>query len=282
MPIKQLSLMAVFCGLTMLVIGVAVAADTSSGLAGFQEPGNTPQVFAPGLISTEAYEFAVTFTPDMSEMYLTRRADPEPNKIIMARVLEKGLEFAVPPPFRGAGDQFEPCVAPDGMGIYFGEADRLVVSRRDGGSWSTPEVLPNAVNSGFAMAICVDARGDLYFTGRDGLMVARRDGNGYRAAESLGPYFTRAEGGSAHGYIAPDGSYLVFDSQGRSDTKGRSDLYVSFHTAGNGWTEPKNLDVLNTVGTDMCASVSPDGRFLFFSRDGDIWWIDAAVLQIYR
>jgi hypothetical protein len=25
--------------------------------------------------------------------------------------------------------------------------------------------------------------------------------------------------------------------------------------------------------------LSPDGRYLFFTRDGDIYWVDAAVIE---
>jgi hypothetical protein len=33
------------------------------------------------------------------------------------------------------------------------------------------------------------------------------------------------------------------------------------------------------VSREMCPSLSPDGRFLFFSRDGDIYWVDAEIIQ---
>lgn len=270
------------CVLATMIACSTNAAETATGFAGFMAPDNTPQVFAPGVISTDSYEFAVTFTPDMSEMYLTRRTDPGPNQIVVAGITSEGIQAPVPASFSMKGGQFEPCIAPDGEAIYFGDGDKIVVSRKVDGHWSTTEELPDEVNSGFAMAICVDANGDFYFTGSDGLMVVRNEGNGYHAAESVDPHFTRAAGGSAHGYIAPAGDCLVFDSQGRGDAKGRADLYVSFRAEGGGWTEPRNLEALNSEGTEMCASVSPDGRFLFFSRDGDIWWVDAGVLELYR
>jgi Tol biopolymer transport system component len=271
--------------LVLLVVGTfntSIAAEKATGFAGFEAPGNIPRIFAPGLVSTDAYEFAVTFTPDMGQMYLTRRTDPGPNQIVVASLIQDQLQAAVPASFSESGGQYEPFVAPDGQAIYFGEGTKILVCRREDEQWATPQELPEAVNSGFAMAICTDATGNLYFTGGDGLMVVRRDGDDYLDAVSLDPHFARAAGGAAHGYVAPDGSFLVFDSQGRGDSKGRADLYVSFPTEGNRWSEPKNLDVLNTEGTDMCASVSPDGRFLFFSRDGNIWWVDAAVLEQYR
>ncbi len=265
------------------IVGMASSpANESVIFAGLNEPGTTPELFAPGQISTDAYEFAITFMPDMSELYLTRRKDPGPNRIVMAHVVDGEIQPTTRASFSQGNGQFEPCVAPDGAAIYFGVEDKIVVSRLVDGEWSAPEELPEAVNGGFAMAIGVDAEGDLYFTGSNGIMVAKRAGNELLAAESLGPHFARSAGGSAHGYIAPDGDLIIFDSQGRNDGKGRSDLYVSFKTDDSEWSEPRNLSALNTEATEMCASLSPDGRFLFYSRDGNIWWVSATVLDGYR
>lgn len=269
-------------GLAVLATTTSSANDEAAGFAGFDAPGTTPQIFAPGLISSDAYEFAVTFTPDMTEMYLTRRSDPGPNQIFMARVTAEGLQGPTPVSFCGSDGPYEPSIAPGGKTFYFGQGIQIMACQRNDDGWSAPQALPEAVNGGFAMSMCADAAENLYFTGNDGLVVARRNVDGYHAAETLGPNFGRAAGGSAHGYISPDGSFLVFDSQGRSDGLGRADLYVSFRTADGGWTEPRNLEALNTKGTDMCPSISPDGQFLFFSRDGNIWWVDASVLKLCR
>jgi hypothetical protein len=272
----------VILGVTLLTLGFlasqVVLAQSSTGYAGFETPGFTAEVFAPGLISTDAYEFAVTFTPDMAELYLTRRLDPGPNQIVMSRLVGGQLQEPVPASFDGPG-HYEPSVAPDGKTVYFGEGISIMSCTRQGAEWSMPALLPESINGGFAMSMCADGEGHLYFTGQNGLVVSRRQNGVLTPPVSLGPQFERTAGGSAHGYIAPDGSYVVFDAQGRSDVKGRADLYVSFRDADRGWTTPKNLITLNTTGNEMCPSVSPDGRFLFFCRDGDIWWVDAAILH---
>ena len=59
---------------------------------------------------------------------------------------------------------------------------------------------------------------------------------------------------------------------------GESDLYISFNKNGV-WTKPFNLGPkINTDKTEMAASVSPDGNYLFFHRgegnEGDIYWVD--------
>lgn len=74
-----------------------------------------------------------------------------------------------------------------------------------------------------------------------------------------------------------DESYIIYDGESTSGY-GNCDLYISFNKNGT-WTEPYNLGPeINTDQCEMTASVSPDGKYLFFHRggedNGDIYWID--------
>jgi Tol biopolymer transport system component len=97
--------------------------------------------------------------------------------------------------------------------------------------------------------------------------------------------------------VAPDGSYIVLTS-GRPGGHGNGDLYVSFRDPSSGaWSEPVNLGgQINTADTDYCPMITPDGRYLFFSRRvsdpidsgwegviaGDVYWVDANVIERLR
>jgi hypothetical protein len=37
-------------------------------------------------------------------------------------------------------------------------------------------------------------------------------------------------------------------------------------------------EVINTPGYEFCPFVTADEKYLFFSRDGDIYWVDAGLL----
>jgi hypothetical protein len=70
---------------------------------------------------------------------------------------------------------------------------------------------------------------------------------------------------------------MIFDGK-RSSGFGDCDLYISFNKNGI-WTEVYNLgSKINTEMCEMTASVSPDGKYLFFHRggedNGDVYWID--------
>jgi WD40-like Beta Propeller Repeat len=66
---------------------------------------------------------------------------------------------------------------------------------------------------------------------------------------------------------------------------------VSFRAADARWGSPINLGAgINTPDHEFCPIVTPDGRYLFFSRtygggtwatttDADVFWIDMAVVE---
>ena len=91
----------------------------------------------------------------------------------------------------------------------------------------------------------------------------------------------------AHPFIAPDESYLLFDGR-REGGYGDSDIYVSFRQADGSWGEAINLgETVNTARWEASATVTPDGKYLFFHRtvgegDNDIFWMDAAIIERLR
>jgi Tol biopolymer transport system component len=45
-------------------------------------------------------------------------------------------------------------------------------------------------------------------------------------------------------------------------------------------------DKINSSGYDTCPMLSPDGKYLFFTRNinrnGDIYWVDAKVIETFK
>lgn len=110
----------------------------------------------------------------------------------------------------------------------------------------------------------------------------------YQTPKLLGPQFNIGRY-NAHPYIAPDESYIIFDSV-RDTGNGSSDIYISFRTADNTWGPVISLgDKINTDASEKNASVSPDGKFIFFDRrtkrgnaDVTIYWVDAQIIETLR
>ena len=80
-------------------------------------------------------------------------------------------------------------------------------------------------------------------------------------------------------FVLPDDNTLVFVSN-RPDGAGRGDLYVSHRAANGHWNAANALAPgVNTPGHEITPYVTPDGRWLLFSRDGDIYWVAAQLLE---
>jgi hypothetical protein len=148
---------------------------------------------------------------------------------------------------------------------------------RTAGGWGEPTLL-------FPEAMFVTEAADrtLYFThlGADGGHIVRsvfRDG-AYQAPEPVGGGVA-TPAGTAHPAIAPDQRLLVFDSP-RAGGQGGFDLWVSYREAGGTWGAPVNLGPsVNSKGQNMCATLSADGQYLFFTRYEDIYWVSSEILR---
>jgi hypothetical protein len=82
-----------------------------------------------------------------------------------------------------------------------------------------------------------------------------------------------------HVFISPDESCMVFDAIPTQQSTGSS-IYTSFKKPDGTWCNPIKLNNdINSTGNQYLPSLSPDGKYLFFTRDGDIWWVNAKVVN---
>jgi hypothetical protein len=73
--------------------------------------------------------------------------------------------------------------------------------------------------------------------------------------------------------------YMIYCAE-RPDGHGKGDLFISFKNAKGEWAAAKNMGkAINSQGYEFCPFVTADGKYLFFSRDGDIYWVDAGVIE---
>lgn len=272
-------------------------------------PGLSPERFAPGVVSTDAIELNGVFAPDLMEFFFARLIDGV--QTMYHSQLAAGV-WSTPRPLLLFPDQRKAvaddmAVSPDGRELYFlgnhaagvGATD-IWRSTRINGTWSTAQVVPPPISTeaGEVYPVVV-GDGSLYFIsnraggpGRGNLYRAQRLPNGSFAAPVLVPAPINSKFGVGDTYVSPDESYMVLAS-GRPPSLGAGDLFVSFRRPGGGWSEPAHLGpTINTEHVDFCPMVTPDGRFLFFSRRegaswdnataGDVYWVDAKILDRFR
>jgi len=103
----------------------------------------------------------------------------------------------------------------------------------------------------------------------------------HQEPQNLGPVINSAANDHTP-FIAPDGSYLLFATQGRPDAPGSFRLCISFRD-GDGWTAPVGLgEKIDRVQMSLDPMVTPDGQFMFFLGQGDIFWVRAGFIEALR
>jgi hypothetical protein len=244
-------------------------------------PDKTPDVFAPGLVSrTGAKASACTFSPDGNEFYFTRGN----REIMVSRLTDRGWTVPEPFPVSAGYPAFEPHVTLDNKRIFWNwhhpdhpGGPGIYVAERTESGWSAPEF------AGEGMFISSSRDGIVYVThlGRQSDYISRAvmDGNRITGYEDLtgGIEKIRARSDSvAHPCVAPDGSYIVFDIEGGPH------LFVSFRNADGTWGDPLDLTQHGLDVKAGIASISPDGNYLFFGQEGDLYWVSTRLIDDLR
>ena len=233
----------------------------------------TPELFAPGVISSPANDGSPTFTPDGNTLYFTRSAARWSVILESHRVKGTWSEPEVAS-FSGEWPDSSPALAPDGSYIVFvslRKQAQLYRSNRTKTGWSKPEKLPAEVNIGPSIwKPSVAADGTLYFVSIDTkggkrLYAAPRKGDGYATAQPLP--FSDGTTGDVDPEIMPDGSLLVFCSSGRVKDDPRDHLYIVRRTA-TGWGDVQPVHYAGDgPSIDDEPHLSPDHKTIYFSSD---------------
>lgn len=258
---------------------------------GQKTPGLIPEVFAPGIITTDGGEFGGTFSPGGSEYYFTRSGGEKRLKTntILVTKLEKG-QWTEPDVagFSGKYFDFEPFITPDGKRLYFGSMRALDGSDKQDAlhqwflektpaGWSEPKPLGSPFVDRFVMYPTVSNKGDIYFSGQEGIFVSTYKDGKFQEPEKLSEETINLFSFTAHPFIAPDESYLIFDAHPYGML---ADIFVSFRKKDGSWTRARKMGkTVNTEESEICPAVSPDGRYFFFARSKNIYWVDAKIIE---
>ncbi|MFK8040836.1 hypothetical protein [Congregibacter sp.] len=245
-------------------------------------PGNRAEVFAPDIVSTDGWEVEGVFAPGMREFYFTTN----------------GGEYKVPTVvgFRQEGDIWkkytefqrdgEVTFSPDGQRMHMAEGYR----DRVGNGWSERKELdPIFQREDWGiMRLSASAKGTYVFDdykSEDLIRISPLVGGERPEPVAMGPVVNTGEW-TAHPFIAPDESYLIWDSE-REGGFGDSDLYISFRQPDESWGPAINMGKgVNSDKWDAYATVTSDGKYLLFNRgvdpennNIDIYWVSADIIS---
>jgi len=272
-----------------------------------QIPVDTSLIFAPDVISTElSHESAIAFNQDMTELYLNRRKPKEKYKIYTMKLVDGKWSKAELASFYSNKDKeyadYRPRLNPQGDILYFNSNRPLKGETKSSGlhqwyvkriksDWGQPIPLKEPSTAEESIVdVSSSKSGNLYFSSNkkdgepqdEGVYYSANLNGEYMTVERMGKEINSTGEWTCCPYIAPDESYIIYDSP-RESGFGWTDLYISFNKNGN-WTKSYNLGPkVNTKHGEGLATVSPDGKYLFFYRDiegtGDIYWTDFAQLK---
>lgn len=268
-----------------------------------QAPGLTFSTFAPDVITLkDRTEFGSVYSKGGKEFFYGVEINGKAETWYMHR---EGNGWSKPVQLLVHSEYSfnDPCLSPDEKRLYFisnrplsgngakKDFDIWYVERRTNG-WSEPINAGPQINSDKnEYYISFTANDDLYFSSGMNKTEANKDDHDiYRSPNEKGKHGkaerlpdginTTSYEGDVH--VAPDESYLIFCSM-RPGGFGRGDLWISFRKGDGSWTEPKNMgETINRQRTEYCPFVTPDGKYLLFTAEDDIRWVDAAIINRFR
>lgn len=244
---------------------------------GLDPPGLTPELFAPGIVTTEEHlESEVLFLPDMTELSFTRSGGKykEPELFVMEYHDQSWSRKSIPSTDIDAyQERFSPSLS----------------------EMKSHEPFKDIPVIGFA----ISAQGTYYFyvldfTDGSGHMSYSRLVNGkYEKPQKMSKAINTGKY-IAHPFIAPDESYLMWDAE--KEGENTPDIYISFRQQDGSWGEAINMgDKINTGRYEQRPKVTPDGKYLFFWKgdvktreDGSTYveggpsWVDAQIIETLR
>ena len=268
---------------------------------GVKGPGSRPQPFAPELFR-DIYRAHSTpaFSPDGREVYwecIFMRGNNDASRIWFMK--EEDGRWTPPrvAPF-STYPSGGPAFFPDGKSLVYhsrqprdrsdrpaGDADLWIVER-EGDRWGTPRRLDTPLNrDGSDEVLPVVAEdGSIYLNqfspptfSRELVKSAFVDGR-YAEVETIGDLFetTAVDPCRAMEHI------LTFSDRGRPD-RFEHEIYVSFHGPDGRWSKPVRMaDRLHPRRRATQAIVTLDGKYLFFTSDFYIEWVEARILDEFR
>jgi hypothetical protein len=286
----------------VVVIAISISGQCQQktfNYLGQPDPGSTPALFAPGLVSTEGQtEFGSVFSKDGNVFYYAA----EPNgKAEIRSIRFKNNTWGKPEVvlIHERYSYNDPFLSPDEKRLYFisnraldGKGDKkdydIWYIEEKGNRWSEPINAGDKINSfKNEYYISFTKTGTMYFSSNRNTLEDTNNYNVYSSQNRKGEFQTAVKLSNAINsdfyeadvFVAPDESYLIFSAE-KPGGYGGGDLYISFRNANGTWTDAKNIgNKINTERSEYCPFVTADGKYFFYTKENDIYWVDTSFID---
>jgi len=267
--------------------------DIVSPYFGQEPPGLIPEVFAPDIVSLkERVQGSVSFSPELDEMYFSakRKSENWTGTVYYSRLENKEWTDPRKADFTKGKSTAEesPFVSPNGERIYFlDDSYKIWYVNRLEDSWGDAIKVNLPINDDAVIFSPNEAKnGDLYYFDLSKLKLyyAPNKNGTFPVAQEVDVEF------GVHNFISPTQDFLLVDDRDHheDETRKDNDLYVYFKKNDGTWTKPINLgSAVNTNFSETSPRITPDGKYLFFSRyvedaAADIYWVSTEVIENLR
>jgi hypothetical protein len=284
--------------LTILLIilfgsfAVAMPIPPDSLYFGQIPPGNTPKIFAPGIISLPGRaEYGISIAPAGDEMLFALGIWPDKRTMIM-KYVNNSWTGPDTVSFSKTRSAEEAIYSPGGQRVYYyaysppnpvGGSD-LCYSIKTGSVWGEPVNLGTPLNTAQdEYHPCVVADSSIYFENVAGKICYSEYQNGaYLPRILMPPIFNDPAMAWGNPFVAPDESYFIFNSS-RAGGFGSTDLYIAYKKNDGTWTNPKNLgNIINTATGECGAEITDDNLYMTYVSNNDVYWVSSNFIDSLR
>ncbi len=233
----------------------------------------------PSIINTPEYdEIAPVAAFDGHSMYFTRVGHPEFNKTLIEEGENLSEEMSSSEFMNYLAQIFtrigrrgvsDPVRSGFNQDVWYAVGEDGNFTSVEHPAYPLNNALPNSVSSLTPSANEVvilnqfEAEGGM----KKGFSIVRRDGDKWSFPEPVGIDNYHNSGTDVSMNMSHDGSVLLMAME-RGDSRGQSDIYISFRIGLNSWSEPKNMGPrVNTSAKETTPFISEDQQRLFFSSN---------------
>lgn len=274
---------------------------------GQETPDTIPQIFGEGIVSVKGrFDMGFTISPDDKSMAfgVAHESNPEETCIYLMNYVDGKWDSPDKSFLPNNSNTFFPMFDPTGKELYFAKATNnsetdLWVGHYSNHKVIEPRPLDSVINSKSREAGHGKSKsGSMYFTSnRDDqnqccgdIYYAQPKSGGHSSIQKLNELNSSSDEESL--FLSPNEDYIIIQAW-KNEFESKHDLYISYRTKNGSWTIPKRLNTnINGKEIEQRPFVSPDNRFLFFSRmiisqengqdvyDSDIYWV--STISVFK
>ncbi|MBI5220075.1 MAG: PD40 domain-containing protein [Bacteroidia bacterium] len=246
-------------------------------------PDSIPKIFGKGIISiTDRFEYGLAISPTWDEVFFTAE-EPGDGLMVMRKLADRTwTQPEVADLRKNKSWEFEAFYSPNGEKLFFSsnvnDTSRIWFADKEKNKWSLPKLLDSPVNSTPVFWATVSDDNTMYYTNLSVFRIYKSIlvNNKYSKTENLGLPF------GAHPFVSRDGNFILFN--------GKGDIYITFKDKNEKWSNPIKLGILINTSeyNETCPSLSPDEKYIFFSRyndlneKSDIYWVSSGIIEKIR